>query len=301
MIKNLTFLAEVINIYYDIHSVNPYIRTALYSVLRQGFEIKRRVIFDYELIYIQKGEFILNYNECDYTCKAGQFILIRPGIPHGFKEIKSELFQPHIHFDIVYRKESPNIPVSFKDKNKLTPKELNFIHKDIFEDYTPYPFVNFKNKDYILNLFFEIINSPNNSVFFKKSRLIQILEQLIYDNFPECFVEAEKKYSIAQQLKDYIDAGQGLSATLSDFEKQFSYSKYHIERQFKNNFGISLISYKNNKRMQMAENLLKTHTVSYVSQKLGFSSIYVFSRAYKKHFGYSPTNYQNETKTGKTG
>ena len=277
--------------YFDTHSINPYIRTARQSVLSAGSTIKRRVIFDYELVYIEKGEFILNYNEYDYKCEEGQFILLRPGIPHSFSGIKKELSQPHIHFDIVYRKESPKTPISFKDISAFSPEERQMIHKDIFENYPIYPFVSFENKEYILKLFFEIINERNNSVLVKKANLIRIIDALILSNFPDCFSQENKIHDIARQLKDYIDAGQGLSATLADFEKQFSYSKYYLERQFKKNYGISLISYKNKKRMQRAENMLKTNTVSYVSEKLGFTSIYVFSRAFKQYFGYSPTKH----------
>ncbi len=280
--------------YYNADSINPYIRTALQSVFRAGTEIKCRVIFDYELIYIERGSFVLTYNNCDYKCEKGQFLLLRPGISHSFSGIKSELSQPHIHFDIVYRKESPQIPISFKDIAEFTAEERSLIHKDLFEDYPQTPFVNFVNKEKALYLFFGIINKQKSAPLLQKARMMQIIDMLISDNFPDCFSEETEKYGVAQQLKDYIDAGYGMASTLADFEKQFSYSKYYLERQFKKNYGISLISYRNNKRMQMAEKLLKKHTVSYVSEKLGFTSIYVFSRAFKQHFGFSPTKCKPE-------
>jgi len=278
-------------LYFNVDSINPYIRTALQSVFRAGTEIKRRIIFDYELIYIEKGEFILNYNNRDYKCEKGQFLLLRPGISHSFSGIEKELSQPHIHFDIVYRKESPRIPISFKDIAEFTAEERLLIHKDIFVDYPQNPFVNFEDKEKALKLFFEIINEQKSSPLLQKARMTQIIDMLISDNFPDCFSEEPEKYGVAQQLKDYIDAGYGMASTLTDFEKQFSYSKYYLERQFKKNYGTSLMNYKNNKRMQLAETLLKKHTVSYVSEKLGFTSIYVFSRAFKQHYGCSPTKY----------
>lgn len=275
---------------FDINSVNPYIRTALQSVFAAGAEIKRRVIFDYELIYIENGEFILNYNGINYKCSTGQFVLLRPGIPHSFSGIERELSQPHIHFDIVYRKESPKIPISFKDISEFTEEERRLIHKDIFDGYPPVPFVAFENPQKLLELFFDIINNPRASSLTQKSLLIQIIDMLITDNFPRLFSSEAEKYGIARQLKDYIDAGQGMSATLNDFEKQFSYSKYYLERQFNRKYGISLITYRNNRRMQLAKSMLKEHTVSYVAEKLGFTSIYVFSRSFKRHFGYPPRN-----------
>ncbi|MBP3435507.1 MAG: helix-turn-helix transcriptional regulator [Clostridia bacterium] len=65
-----------------------------------------------------------------------------------------------------------------------------------------------------------------------------------------------------------------------------------MEHRFKNRYGISLIAYRNDKRMRSAKILLASQSVSDVSNELGFSSIYVFSRAFKNHFGISPSNYK---------
>lgn len=99
-------------------------------------------------------------------------------------------------------------------------------------------------------------------------------------------------YSIEEQVKDYLEAGQGLTSSLDDIAKQFNYSKCHLEHRFKNRYGISLIAYRNNKRMQLAKTMLLTQSVYDVSNKLGFSSIYVFSRAFKNHYSICPSDYK---------
>lgn len=276
---------------FDIQSVNPYIRVAMRSVITSEKSIKRRVIFDYELIYIESGEFTLNYNEMDYKCREGQFILLRPGVPHSFSEIKDQLSQPHIHFDMMYSVNSRKTPVSFKDINEFTPWEHVLMQKDIFEDYPQLPFVTFSQKEKVLELFYGIMDEKQESGLVQKARLIQILDMLIAENFPNSFLKAENSYSIAHQLKDYMDSEQGMSARLSDFEKQFSYSKYYLERQFKKSYGESIISYRNKKRMETAAKLLRTDPVTGVSEKLGFNSIYAFSRAFKQHFGVAPSKF----------
>lgn len=276
---------------FDIQSVNPYIRVAMRSVITSEKSIKRRVIFDYELIYIESGEFTLNYNEMDYKCREGQFVLLRPGVPHSFSEIKDQLSQPHIHFDMMYSVNSRKTPVSFKDINEFTPWEHVLMQKDIFEDYPQLPFVTFSQKEKVLELFYGIMDEKQESGLVQKARLIQILDMLIAENFPNSFLKAENSYSIAHQLKDYMDSEQGMSARLSDFEKQFSYSKYYLERQFKKSYGESIISYRNKKRMETAAKLLRTDPVTGVSEKLGFNSIYAFSRAFKQYFGVAPSKF----------
>ena len=116
---------------------------------------------------------------------------------------------------------------------------------------------------------------------------------IITDNFPEMFVDStEFVYSIEEQVKDYLDAGQGLTSSLEDIANQFNYSKCHLEHRFKDRYGVSLIAYRNNKRMQSAKIMLVTQSVSAVAEKLGFSSINVFSRAFKNNFGISPMDYK---------
>ncbi len=274
----------------DISAINPYIRIAMHSVIPAGHEIKRRVIFDYEIIYIANGEFVLTYNGEDYRCEKGQFVLLRPGIPHSFSGIAQDLEQPHIHFDITHADDSTHVPVSFKDICDMTEKERACIRSDIFSEYPPQPFLTFSAKERITALFYEIVGDPDISFLMRKAKLIQIIEALIGDNFPNLLMESDPPYRVERHIKDYIDSKQGFAADLEDIAKQFNYNKYYLERCFKSSYGISIIAYRNEKRMLAARELLKNNTVSETSEKLGFSSIYVFSRAFKHYFGYSPSN-----------
>lgn len=275
---------------FDISTINPYIRVAMHSVIPVSHEIKRRIIYDYELIYIDDGEFILNYNEMDYLCQKGDFIFIRPNIPHSFSCINRDLSQPHIHFDITHLKDSPFVPVSFKDFPDLNDREKAMIRDDFFECFPKTPFVKFSDNEYVLRLFYEIIDSGALCNLQQKAKLILIIEQLIADNFQDSFKQIAAQHPIERQIKDYIDAGQGISSKLEDIAKQFNYSKYYLGRRFQKKYGISIMAYRNQKRMQTARELLKNESVSQVCEKMGFSSIFVFSRAFKKHFGISPSD-----------
>lgn len=275
-----------------LEQLNPYIRIAMPSVLPAGREIFQRVIFDYELIYIEKGTFSLDYDHTEYICREGHFILIRPGIPHRFYNIHLDVSQPHIHFDMIYTSASEKTPISFKDIPDFSREELQLIQTDIFAKYPAIPFVTFPDTPSALKLFYELTSHPQNtSGILAKARLLELLDMMIRSNFPDCFLpKKEVARNVSRQLKEYIDAGQGITARLPDLEKQFSYSKYHLDRLFKKEYGVSLIAYRNEKRMHHARELLREMRVSDVAEQLGFSSIYSFSRAYKNYFGVSPSN-----------
>lgn len=284
----LTFIAKVRKMDFDINKINPYIRVAMRSVIPKNSRIRERTIFDYELIFIEKGEFVLRYDGRDYPCKEGQFILLRPDVPHSFEKIRCDLYQPHIHFDMFYSVNSERTPVSFKRKEEFSNSEISLLQKDIFLPFPKTPYVSFENKEKVLEIFYSVIDAPFSSLS-QKGKMLSLIEMLISDNFSSLMSSAKPNYGVAHQIKDYIDAGQGYSLKLDDFEKLFSYSKYHIERQFKSNFKVNLIEYRNNKKMETALKMLKEKSVSAVSDKLGFSSIYAFSRAFKKHFGFPPS------------
>ncbi len=277
----------------NVFEINPYIRLAINSVLPPYCHIKRRVIYDYELLYIEKGGFTLKYNDISYNCTEGQILLLCPGVPHSFRLYENEMSQPHIHFDMVYDAHSESIPISFKDIGEFSDYEKKRIRENVFKDYQASPFVEINDKARFFTLWKKIVCNDANDYLTKKAALTEIISMVVADNFPQCFSNDAVSYSVAKQIKDYIDAGQGIGARLESFEKQFSYSKYHLEREFKRMYGISLIAYRNNNTMEQAAKLLKNNTVTEVSERLHFSSIYAFSRAFKNHYGISPTDYKH--------
>lgn len=271
----------------DLSFINPYIRIAMHSVIPPRHNIARRVIYDYELIYLERGNFTLVYNNVPYHCTAGDILFIRPGIPHCFQLGNSEISQPHIHFDITHRLESDKIPVSFKDLDAMTETELRWIHKDYFPSSNPTPLLRITNTADFLRLFYEIL-SRNTDPLTKKSLMLQILSVIIKENFPGVF-ETQASSSIVEQIKNYIDAGNGFYMSLTDFSKVFHYNRFYLEKKFKEAYHIGIIEYRNRKRMGRAKQLLETHSVSQVALQMGYGSIYSFSRAYKLHFGYAPS------------
>ncbi len=266
--------------------INPYVRVALRSILQPHLEIKRRIIYDYELIYVEKGEFIFLYNDVTYTCQAGDILLISPGVPHSFHVADEPLWQPHLHFDITHRPDSEKIPVSFKDRCEMSDAEKALISEDYFEGLSDTPLKKVSDRHLFCELFYKTVDETDKLA--QKGLLIQLLSLLIRENFPYFF---ERKFdaSVSRQIKDFIDSGQGYAMSLSDFEAMFFYDKFYLEKSFTAKYGVSLVKYRNWKRMEAARLLLATKSVSEVAEALGYGSIYAFSRAYKTHFGHSPT------------
>ena len=116
---------------------------------------------------------------------------------------------------------------------------------------------------------------------------------LIADNCPTLFTPSEG-YGLARAMRDLMDAGLAHRMSLDDFALRFSYNKFYLSRVFRESYGTGLIEYRNRCRMQEARHLLKTHIVSRVAEELGYGSVYSFSRAFKNHYGYAPSQVQKK-------
>ena len=280
------------------HEINPYIRVGMHSVLGAGLKIARRAIFDYELIYIEKGDIAFSYDGTEYICREGDFIFIHPGVSHSFDCRFGDVSQPHIHFDAVYTPQSYKIPISYKDICDFSRDELSKIQDDIISGEHKSPIIKFRENERVLELFFSIITLyTQGELLLSKAKLTELIYLIAKDNFEGCLSSGEERsYTVAEHIKAYIDSDQGFDMSLDDFEKHFSYSKYHLEKLFTERYGESLISYRNKRRMNLARQLLSDHSVSEVTELLGFSSIYVFSRAFKHRFGISPQGYKESKK-----
>lgn len=281
----------------NIAEINPYIRLAIHSELPAPFIIKRRVIFDYELLYIENGEMVLTYGEKKWHCQQGDMLLLCPGIPHSFHVSKVTLVQPHIHFDMKYDAQSEHVFICYKDYPELSPEEKAMIRENIFPNQDGVPFLKISDMPTFLRLFYEIIDTEASSAqksVARKGKMLCLLSRILAENPAVSFSQSSAGAGVAYNVKSFIRANYHQNITLDALEQHFGYSKYYIEKLFKSAYGISVIGYRNKKRMEAALQLLPTHSVSETANILGYSSIYTFSNAFRKVYGLSPSKYYSQ-------
>ncbi len=278
----------------NILNINPYIRRAMRSELVEPFCINRRVILDYELLYIEDGKLLLIYNDREFLLEKGDVILICPGIPHSFHSLSVNLVQPHIHFDLKYDDQSDKVFICFKDYPQLTSQERLIMRENLFPRLNDCPKLKINDMTEFLEHFYQILDSKDVNSLSCKSKMLELLSVIISDNAIDSFDAPIRNVKIAFLIKSFIDYNYKQEIRLEDLEKQFNYSKFYLAKKFKQEYGISIINYVNNKRMSEAIKLLPQYSVSKTAQLLGFSSIYSFSRAFRISYGVSPTTYIKE-------
>jgi len=103
---------------------------------------------------------------------------------------------------------------------------------------------------------------------------------------------------IIYNSKQYIEAQYRYTITLDRLAQHVGVSKYHLQRLFKRNTGLSPLEYVTELRMSDAiERLLHTEDpVTEIAFYLGYKSSSHFSNLFRQHTGYSPTEYRKEGK-----
>ena len=99
--------------------------------------------------------------------------------------------------------------------------------------------------------------------------------------------------SISELICDYMKNNIYSNLTLKDICSEFMQGKTQLCKIFRESTGQSPMDYNMNLKIKEAKKLLreKNYSVTQISDMLGYSSIHIFSRAFKKAVGMAPTAY----------
>lgn len=271
--------------------INPYLRVCLKSVLPANQRINQRVILDYELICLDGGILEMEYNGTLFQFHSGDILLLCPGIPHTFQVLDKPVAQPHIHFDLIYDDSSPHVFISMQDLDDLSERDRQLIRKNLFPQLSHSPLLNIREPAAFRSRFFRIIESEKHQSLQCKAWMLQLIETILTDlGFPDAAPQTVRD-KVASPIRAYLDTHYQQTLSLDQLAQQFSYSKFYLETCFRQAYGVSIQQYRNQRRMDAAMDFLKDHSVTETAQLTGFSSIYSFSRAFRNHFGISPSQY----------
>ena len=100
------------------------------------------------------------------------------------------------------------------------------------------------------------------------------------------------------KLMNYIDNHIYTIESLGDLTEISNYTYNYTSNLFKRVTGDTLLNYYRNRRLETAALLLRSDrfTIGQVASMLHYSSIYSFSLAYKKKYGYAPTEEKTKAK-----
>lgn len=237
----------------------------------------------FELTVVTDGAGTVTTNGVPSKVKNGDIYL---SMPYDIHKIESDGENP-LKYDFFAFKIKDNI---FKEKLDRINEDYHSPDMRIFHDE--------RVRRLIANAIAELA-SPNmysgellNAVF------RQILIYLIRDfqkspkkNYPDNVTGAE---ILCYKLMNYIDTHIYTMKNLAELCEATDYSYGYLSALFKKTTSETLYDYYNKKRADTARLLLNENklTVTEISEVLGYSTLYSFSKAFKKQFGLSPKLYR---------
>ena len=224
-------------------------------------------------------------------------LLICPGRPHSFHCLEGEsIRQPHVHFDLIYDANSPSVYVSFKNLPEFSEEERALIRPDLLTGFLDsIPLLNMPDSSLLRGLLFEIIDifqtRPEYYPLLLKQKMLELLQLVFRYNLCER-TEPSAEDAVFTAIREYIDRNAQNNISLEHLATFFHYNKFYIAKRFKRLYGISVIRYANNARLEAAKRLLReTGSVTQTANQLNFRSLYAFSRFFKTNAGFPPRAY----------
>ncbi len=277
----------------------PYLRVALHDF--PGFFVFKRVIWDYEIIYIENGIMILEIEGKTYTCEKGDIIFLRPGIPHVLRA-DGIVEQPHIHFDFNYDEYSKKIYVPLEnDLETMTLEQKKWIRKDFLkENGIDIPYVMKLNNSYsVRDLLLKIIDAFTYDYPYSKFEIPALVTRLCVEIFRSYDAQENISYGKHQETFDkllkYINQHANENISLDDLSEYVQLSKFYLIRIFKKTFGKTPEKYIANIRLKKAKELIQFTKLSMkeIAYEMSFDTPQSFSRWFKNLDGKNPNYYRN--------
>ncbi len=253
-----------------------------------GYKCAEHTQWSHEITYIVHGSANILCGDKTYLCKAGDIIFNPKGTAHAIDSADGQsLRYYYIAFDIVdceevceqqladfYNTAPPSCAVADRSISHT-------FHNVFLNLYGDDEFSGTIVADSIRNLLIYTLRSLKgqaNSVYVQDLRF-------------------GKKRTVAQ-ICSFIDSNVEDINVLKKLPEKFDYSYSHISSFFSKSMGLSLKEYFLMSRHRRACELLKRGmTVTAVAERMGYSSIHVFSKAFSSRENISPSAYAQKYKT----
>lgn len=243
-----------------------------------------------EITYIVSGEGIIYTEEVMKKVKQGDIHIISKDKKHRIiSSPTSKLRYIYIGFDF-----NQNL---VDEETQALVDFYNNTHYEIVQDIGNIRFL----LDLVINELYQE-TTLSNTIF--ESCIKQILIY-IYRNYnsekPKYYVPAQNALSVGQTVYNiirYIDSNIFEIKNVKDIANKLGYTSNYISHIFKEKTGESILSYLTKKKIESSIELLKSgkFTITEISQYLNYESSQAFSKVFKKHMGFSPSEIRKSYK-----
>lgn len=228
----------------------------------------------WELTYVDKGELLTTIDGVSYHLKQGDLIFYAP---------------MQFHTQSTFEKISSSyLTINFK---------MNFNHADLLCNKI---FSIQRDSYFIVTRLIEELSNDNLysddlSLCYLKELIIQMLRlnNSHFHSKPTTHMQQTYENELLNDILLYIDNNIYEKISVSTLCDHFCISTSMLHSLFRKNMNNTAKNYINELKLSKSKELIRnsTHTLSEISEMLGFSSIHYFSKKFKSYFNISPTEY----------
>lgn len=240
-----------------------------------------------ELLYIRKGNAVLQIKEQQYPIHTGDVILISPGSVHMVNGDHS----PFSFTAVVFL---PELIHSFTDDRI----EAQYISPMINWQFNHSPV--FSNNRVIQSCMQQIIQAEqirgDGYELTVKIRILEILQEIYQyiKDFRTDDITVDERSRLLKAMVVYLHEHENMAVHLEEMAETFHLSKGHLCRFFRDLTKMTIIEYLNYYRISRSIYKLK-HTdlsISEIAQQTGFPNISYFNRTFRKYMHQSPGQFR---------
>ncbi len=250
----------------------------------------------WEIIYLTKGEATVETDELSNVLKGGQIYIHKP---HDFHKIKANNTSCNVGIVSFCSKSKPLFEIADKVFDTTAyQKELliKIINEGILflagKNYMP-PLLQNERPEYASG---QLIKNLLEILLIDIIRNKRKIESPVYTLSPQ-----GNENTLVHNIKFFLAKNVNTPLSLKQLSNEFNYSVSHLCNSFKKSMGISIMNYFILLRIEQAKKLISDgeKTIKEISEELNFDTLQYFSFQFKKHTGYSPSQYSNLIKTYK--
>ncbi len=231
----------------------------------------------WKILYTREGMASARIGGKHYVLKPGDLLLFEPNAVYAYQRHDSV---QHWDYYWVYFRAASHWRSWFADSNGIqrNPVSSHIEKRGVFEQ--------------LLEQLLEAYSSPSAIKYELEANL---LEQLLI-RYREA-APKDKNTTLdprISQAQDFILEHYNQAISVEDIAKQVSISASRLANLFKQQTGVSVLRWRDEKRISKAAQLLREskQSIAKIGSDVGYSDAPYFTRMFRKYVGYSPREYR---------
>jgi AraC family transcriptional regulator of arabinose operon len=269
-----------------LHTPSAFAKASLFYMQEAGalkslksHRCRRKNLNSFLFIIVLSGKGVVTVRDKIYALNTSDCVLIDCKQPYSHQSSEDDPWElMWVHFNGKNAQDYYNL-------------YIEYVPNFIFRADTPASFT---------SLIHKIMETHND-----KNTLTEIItSKLITDILTLCFTESKKieEYkdnSIAMKLSDirsYIDVNFKNKISLDELAEQFYISKFHLSREFKTLYGVTIGNYIQLQRINYAKKLLRfsDKSIESIASECGIGDTSYFNKVFKKSENITASRYRRE-------